>query len=117
MVGHPADLEGSTAEIVAQASEVAAVDGVAGINVLAYRWKGGDGAALAAAVAEACPSPVLAAGSIHTLERIAEVSAAGVWGFTIGGAVITGSLVAGASFEEQVSAALAAATGAPVGSD
>lgn len=116
VVGHPADLEGSAADIAAQTAELAAIDGVAGVNLLAYRWKGGQGAPLAAEVVAASPVPVLAAGSVDTLERIAEISAAGVWGFTIGGAVVTGSLLADGSFEEQITAALAAAS-VPTGSD
>jgi putative N-acetylmannosamine-6-phosphate epimerase len=109
VVGHPARLEGGVDAIVAQARSAAQHPAVDGINVLAYRWTEGDGAEIAAAVSEAVDVPVIAAGSVDSTERIAALEAAGVWGFTIGGAVLTGQMVEGGSFEAQIAATLEAA--------
>lgn len=108
VVGHPAALRGSLEDIVAEAVDVAGRPGVDGINLLAYRWAGGAGDALAAAVAAAIDVPLLAAGSVDRVERIRALDAAGAWGFTIGGAVLTGAVVPGAPFESQIDAVLAA---------
>lgn len=104
---HPARLGGSAAEIVAQAREAAAA--VDGINLLAYRHTELDGGELAAQVAREVPLPVIAAGSIRTLEQIAAMSRAGVWAFTIGGAVLDRQVVPGATLVEQIDATLRAA--------
>jgi hypothetical protein len=112
-MGHPAELHGELDAIVAQAVEVSQHPGVDGINLLAYRWTGGDGAELAAAVADAIDVPLLAAGSVDSIERINALSAAGAWGFTIGGAALTRAIVPGASFEAQLEAILQASS-APV---
>jgi NAD(P)H-dependent flavin oxidoreductase YrpB (nitropropane dioxygenase family) len=107
VTGHPARLTGSAAEIVADALECApAVDG---INLLAYRHRELDGAELAAQVVRDTTVPVIAAGSIRTLSQIAAISRAGVWAFTIGGAVLNLEMIPGASISEQIRAALRAA--------
>jgi hypothetical protein len=113
VVGHPARLEGSEAAIVAQARAAAAHPAVDGINLLAYRWSGGDGAELTRAVVDAVGVPVLAAGSVDSPERIRDLTRAGVWGFTIGGAVLAGIVAPDEPFEGQISATLDAAA-APV---
>lgn len=58
--GHPSRLCGSLSDIVDSALRLTAMDGVDGVDLLAYRWDG-DGAVLAAAVAAASPKPVIAA--------------------------------------------------------
>ncbi|MEU5640927.1 hypothetical protein [Streptomyces milbemycinicus] len=75
---------------MASAKDLAATTGVHGLDLLAYRF-GGDAAALAAQVVTAVDVPVLAAGSVDRAERIAALRAAGVWGFTVGTAVLDGS--------------------------
>ena len=88
--GHPSVLRGDAAEIVASAKEIAARQGVHGLDLLAYRFAG-DAAALAANVVSSVDIPVLAAGSIDQADRITALSEAGVWGFTVGTAVLDGS--------------------------
>jgi CheY-like chemotaxis protein len=110
VVGHPAKLEGETDRIVAEAVEAAKHPAVDGINLLAYRWTGGDGAELAAAVAGAVEVPVIAAGSVDSPARIAALNEAGVWGFTIGSAILAGQVIDGADFEGQIAGTLAAAS-------
>jgi NAD(P)H-dependent flavin oxidoreductase YrpB (nitropropane dioxygenase family) len=109
VVGHPARLEGDRARIVAEAEQAAAHPAVDGINLLAYRWQTGDGAELAAAVVEAVDVPVIAAGSVDSPERIQALNEAGVWGFTIGSAILSGEVIPGAAFEGQISGTLEAA--------
>jgi uncharacterized protein related to proFAR isomerase len=109
VVGHPARLEGSVESIVEEARAAASHPGVHGINLLAYRWGQGDGAELARAVVDAVDVPVLAAGSVDSPRRIRDLARAGVWGFTIGGAVITGVVAPDQPFEGQISATLEAA--------
>jgi phosphoribosylformimino-5-aminoimidazole carboxamide ribonucleotide (ProFAR) isomerase len=64
--------------------------GVHGLDLLAYRFKG-DVPALARAVVDAVRVPVIAAGSIHSADRVAAMRHAGVWGFTIGSALFDGA--------------------------
>ena len=89
IVGHPSILEGSIDEIVASAKELAARDGVHGLDLLAYRSKE-DVPALMKAVCAATSKPVYIAGSIATPERISIVKEAGAAGFTIGTAALDG---------------------------
>jgi mannose-6-phosphate isomerase-like protein (cupin superfamily) len=89
IVGHPSILEGSIDEIVASAKELAARDGVRGLDLLAYRSKE-DVPALMKAVCAATSKPVYIAGSIATPDRIAMVKDAGAAGFTIGTAALDG---------------------------
>jgi hypothetical protein len=88
--GHPSVLEGSIAEIAASAREIAARDGVHGLDLLAYR-SGEDGPALIAEVCKAAAGkPVIVAGSIDDAVRIRAVREAGAAGFTIGTAALDG---------------------------
>jgi phosphoribosylformimino-5-aminoimidazole carboxamide ribonucleotide (ProFAR) isomerase len=84
------------------------MDGVHGLDLLAYRHPTADVAALTRAVVEAASGPVIAAGSVASLEQIATLDAAGAWGFTIGGAIFEGKLPGGPSISEQIKHVLAA---------
>jgi mannose-6-phosphate isomerase-like protein (cupin superfamily) len=103
-IGHPSIHEGSIDEIVASAKELAARDGVHGLDLLAYRSKE-DVPALMKAVCAATSKPVYIAGSIATPERISIVKEAGAAGFTIGTAALEGKYPAE---NAEVSAQLAA---------
>ena len=107
IVGHPCLLRGSIEEIVADTQRAAAL-GVDGINLLAYRYDG-DVDALVRAVVGATDLPVIAAGSVDSVERIRALDGAGAWGFTIGTAALDGVLVEGAPLSGQLEAALEAA--------
>ncbi len=90
VVNHPSDLRGSLAEIVGHAQTLAAIPGVHGLDLLAYRWDG-DVPELIKAVVRAVSLPVVIAGSINSDARIRTVVDAGAWGFTIGSALFDGT--------------------------
>lgn len=85
-VGLPTRLMGTAEEIVEDARSLAAIPGVHGLDLLAYRHDG-DVPALARAVVDSVKVPVIAAGSIHSFERVQAMQTAGVWGFTVGSAL------------------------------
>lgn len=109
VVGHPSVLLGEIAEIAESARQITALDGVYGLDLLAYRHPSADAAALTSAVVRASAGPVIAAGSVASLEQIAALDAAGAWGFTIGGAIFEGMLPGGPSVGGQIRHVLAAA--------
>ena len=105
--GHPSVLGGSIEEISASARDLAARDGVHGLDLLAYRAPDLDVPALVAAVCAAAGKPVIVAGSIADKDRIAAIHAAGAAGFTIGTAALDGAYPAqGADLETQLGAIL-----------
>ena len=93
IVGHPSILEGTQDEIVASAVAFAAHDGVAGVDLLAYR-AAGDIPALMAAVCKAISKPVIVAGSVDCPEQIEAIRRSGAAGFTIGTAALDGKFPA-----------------------
>ncbi len=90
VVGHPSVLEGSIAEIAASAATLTAMEGVHGLDLLAYRHKSVNIEDLTRAVVAAAAGPVIAAGSVVRDEQINMLSSAGAWGFTIGSAIFDG---------------------------
>jgi pyridoxal biosynthesis lyase PdxS len=88
-VGHPTKLTGSVQEIVEDAKQLCALDGVHGLDLLAYRFAG-DVPDLARQVVQAVKKPVIAAGSIDRPERVHAMRAAGMWAFTVGSALFDG---------------------------
>jgi hypothetical protein len=108
VVGHPSVLLGEIGEIADSARDITAMDGVHGLDLLAYRHPTADVAALTRAVVDAASGPVIAAGSVASLDQIATLDAAGAWGFTIGGAIFEGKLPGGPSISEQIKQVLAA---------
>lgn len=104
ITGHPSVLEGSIADIVASAKALAAREGVHGLDLLAYR-SSQDVPRLMAAVCAAVDKPLIMAGSIDTLQRIAVVKNAGASGFTIGTAALDGKYPAdGQDLRSQLAA-------------
>lgn len=89
VVGHPSVLEGTIGEIVDSARRLAALDGVHGLDLLAYRFVG-DVPALIERVCAAIEKPVVVAGSIDRMERIAAVVAGRAAAFTVGTAALEG---------------------------
>ncbi len=102
IVGHPSVLHGEIDEIARSAAELTALDGVHGVDLLAYRHPTADAGALTAAVVAASAGPVIAAGSVVEDSQIATLAAAGAWGFTIGGAIFEGRLPSGPDISAQV---------------
>ena len=64
--------------------------------------------ALVAAVVAASSGPVIAAGSVDSLERITTLDRLGVWGFTIGGAIFDVRLPGEPSRRAQIESVLRA---------
>jgi len=89
IVGHPSQLTGTQQEIVESAKALAAMEGVHGLDLLAYRSVG-DVEALISRVCASVAKPVIVAGSIDRPERIQAVASGGAWGFTVGTAALDG---------------------------
>lgn len=87
-VGHPTKLTGSIDDAV----RLAALPGVHGLDLLAYRFAG-DVEELTRRVVKAVSVPVIAAGSIDSAERVQAMRQAGAWAFTVGSAVFDGSFL------------------------
>ena len=109
VIGHPSLLRGSADEIATSARALTARTGVHGLDLLAYRYDG-DVEAMTAQVIAAADGPVIAAGSVDSVERIRTLGRLGAWGFTIGGAIFEGRLPAGPSVREQLELAIATAS-------
>jgi hypothetical protein len=103
IVGHPSLLRGSIEEIAASAGALSGLEGVYGLDLLAYRFDG-DVPALVRRVLEQARCPVIAAGSVDSVERIRELADLGVWGFTIGTAIFEQHF--GAGLAEQIEVVL-----------
>jgi hypothetical protein len=108
VIGHPSLLRGSIDEIAGDADRLTTRPGVHGLDLLAYRYDG-DVEALASAVQARAHGPVIAAGSVDSLERIQALARIGVWGFTIGGAIFDGRFAGAPSIPAQIEAVLEAA--------
>ena len=102
VVGHPSILQGEIGEIAESARRITALDGVFGLDLLAYRHQTADAAELTRAVVQAASGPVIAAGSVASAAQIRALDQAGAWGFTIGGAIFEGRLPGGPSIAGQV---------------
>lgn len=113
VVGHPSILRGEIGEIAESARRITALDGVFGLDLLAYRHQTADAAELTRAVVQAASGPVIAAGSVASTGQITALDQAGAWGFTIGGAIFEGRLPGGPSIAGQVREVLRAAGSEP----
>lgn len=106
IIGHPSILEGSVEEIVASARSLAAHEGVAGLDLLAYRSHE-NVPELMRAVCAAVDKPVYMAGSIATPDQISTVKLSGAAGFTIGTAALDGHYpAAGTDLNHQLTAVI-----------
>jgi hypothetical protein len=90
VIGHPSVLEGTPDAIVESTRMLAEHDGVHGVDLLAYRFKGDVPGLIRRVRDAAAGKPVVAAGSIDRPERIATVLEAGAAGFTVGTAALDG---------------------------
>lgn len=108
VVGHPSILQGEIDEIAESARRITALDGVFGLDLLAYRHQTADAAELTRAVVQAASGPVIAAGSVASTAQVRALDQAGAWGFTIGGAIFEGRLPGGPSIAGQVTEVLRA---------
>jgi len=103
--GIPGVLRGDLNEIVDDARRKQDM-GVNGIDLLAYRYEG-DAEELLDAVIHAVEIPVIAAGSVNSLERVRRVIRSGAAGFTIGTAILDCRIVPECTLEDQVRAVVA----------
>lgn len=90
VAGHPSRLAGTLQQIVEHASSLSDLEHVHGVDLLAYR-SDLDAPALARSVVDTVGLPVVAAGGIASETQIDRLTAAGVWGFTMGTAIFEGS--------------------------
>lgn len=81
--GHPSVLVGTIEDIVQQTSSLTNMEGVDGIDLLAYRFQG-NVPLLIEKVKQVAQKDIIIAGSIDRKERIEVVKNAGVRGFTVG---------------------------------
>lgn len=113
IVGHPSELQGSIEAIASHAAELTALDGVVGVDLLAYRHRSVDPLELTAAVVAATNGRVIAAGSVVTQLQVSGLEKAGAWGFTIGSAIFDGQLPGEKDVVSQVRTAQMFASGVP----
>lgn len=106
VVGHPSVLEGEVAEIAAHARRLGEMEGVHGLDLLAYRHQSVQPVALIRAVRDVLDGPVIVAGSIASPAQIVDVGRTGAWGFTIGSAIFESRLPGDQSIAGQVAAVL-----------
>ncbi len=97
--GHPSIMGGTIEEVLAHARFLES-KGVAGMDLLSYRYIG-DARLLLAEVVKATNVPIVSAGSIDSYRRIAEVWQTGAWGFTIGSALFDKKFLPKGSFKEN----------------
>jgi hypothetical protein len=102
--GHPSVLDGAIPRIVADGRRLEAL-GVAGFDLLAYRYTG-DAEALAGAFIRGVRVPVVMAGSVDSFARLDALKRLAPWAFTIGGAFFEKKFVPGGAFREQVARVL-----------
>lgn len=107
IIGHPAKLGGNLDRLVEEADEMG--DAVDGINLLAFRHIELDGLTLLRDVVERVNKPVICAGAIDSTKRIADVSTAGAWAFTVGKAALDGQFVDSPDLMSQLNSILEAA--------
>lgn len=88
IVGHPSVLTGAADTIVESARRLAALDGVHGLDLLAYRFQGDVPDLIGRVCRAVAPKPVVVAGSIDRPERITDLLEAGAAGFTVGTAAL-----------------------------
>ncbi len=100
ITGRPSVLEGTIDEMVAEANAYIE-KGAYGIDLLGYRYTG-DAVALNSALVNNVPAPVCLAGSVDSLQRLAEVKEASPWTFTIGSAFFDHKF--GDTIEQQINA-------------
>ncbi|WP_378941215.1 cupin domain-containing protein [Mesorhizobium sp. ANAO-SY3R2] len=107
IVGHPSKLEGTIETIVESARQLTAIDGVSGIDLLAYRFDG-NVEELMARVCQAVDKPVVIAGSIDNTERLETVAMSGASGFTIGTAAFNGAFSGSADLQVEIETVVSA---------
>ena len=99
--GRPSVLKGTMEEIIEQGKQCLA-KGVAGFDLLGYRYVDGDPNVLAAEYIKNAKRPVCLAGSIGSEERMKLVKEMNPWTFTMGSALFTKNFVKDGSFRDNL---------------
>lgn len=102
IVGHPSVLRGSLDSIVQSAQTLLALEGVHGLDLLAYRFDGDAPELIRRVCQVAGARPVVVAGSLDRLERLEAVAAAGARAFTIGTAIFEGAFPCAPGLRDQL---------------
>ena len=101
--GSPSILDG-TVDSMVEETKFLKSQGVHGVDLLAFRHKGGNPEALAEEFTRQSEVPVILAGSIDSNQRIDFVNKVNPWGFTMGSALFTKNFVPNGSFRENLQA-------------
>lgn len=101
--GSPSILEGTIEEVIEDAQTLLN-QGVAGIDLLAFRHK--EGALLAETYCQKIQKPVVIAGSINSPERISFIQRTNPWAFTMGTALFDGKFAPGEDFRKNLEVVL-----------
>ncbi|MCL4346540.1 MAG: hypothetical protein M1417_00570 [Candidatus Thermoplasmatota archaeon] len=100
VTGHPNNLSGDFERFREDIENLEWL-GADGIDLLAFRYDS-DPYALLEFVVKSTSLPVIVAGSIDSVEKIRRLKSIGVWGFTVGTAMIDRSFRPGGSIADQV---------------
>ncbi len=104
--GSPSVLGESIDGIVEDALRLSESEGVAGLDLLAYRFPG-DAPALIREYMKQVKIPTVIAGSIDSTQRLDFMKEIQPWGFTIGSALFAGKYQENGTFRENVEAVVA----------
>ena len=99
--GSPSIIEGTLEEMLTQEKEYLEL-GVNGIDLLGYRYKGGDPEELIRQYFALSKLPTVLAGSIGSVERINFALSVKPWGFTMGSALFEKKFVKDGTFRENL---------------
>ena len=102
--GHPITLDGTIEQIIHEGKDTER-SGISGINLLVYRYTNDQKALLQTATRE-LNVPLVVAGSVASFAQIKDLKEAGVWAFTIGGAILEKRFVENGYIEAQIQAVL-----------
>ncbi len=103
--GSPSVLGESIEGITADAKRLAGLEGVSGLDLLAYRFPG-DVPELVRSYWKQVSVPTVIAGSIDSCQRLDFMKEIQPWGFTIGSALFAGKFQEGGSVRENIQAVL-----------
>lgn len=104
--GSPVTLEGSIEEMIFEAISLERA-GVHGVDLIAYRYKGGDPVELAKRVVAASTTKVIVAGSISSESRIRTINEINPFAFTMGSALFEKNFIPGGDFRANLEKVIA----------
>ncbi|MBC3193393.1 hypothetical protein H7X46_20230 [Pseudonocardia sp. C8] len=100
--GSPIALTGAPAEVVEDARRIREL-GADGVDLVAFRYAGADQIGLAKQIVQELGGEnVILAGSVNSVERIAQMHEIGPSGYTMGGALFEGAFRPGGSFRDNL---------------